>query len=142
VASTYLSSRGIFVSEKRYAQDLSILGLDHEPLAPGKDVRKRKKWRDAQGDEITDFKVYWTYADRKTGDRPVFGIWRLRLAHYQPRGEIKLSPAEGGGCSADFDLYFETWGANVIGILPWIPDGAITATGSWSASIWTEYPQH
>jgi hypothetical protein len=117
-ASTYLSSRGIFVDEGRHAHDLAILGIDHEPLETGKVETKQKKWTDAQGNRVTDLKVYWTYADKSTGDKPVFGIWRLRLAHYQPRGEIKLAQAEGGGCSVDFDLYFETWGANVIGILP------------------------
>lgn len=112
----YLSRHGIFVHGEG-SQDLRILGFDYEPLAPGKSVRDRKKWTDAQGNEITDFKVYWTYADRKTGDKSVPGIWRLRLAHYQPRGEIKLLSA-GGSCSVEIDLFFETSGANVIGILP------------------------
>ncbi len=94
------------------------MGLDNEPLEPGKVVRKRKKWRDAKGNEITDLKVYWTYADRKTGEKLPFGIWRIRLEHYDPWGEIRLSPAEEGGCSVAFGLRFETWGANVIGILP------------------------
>jgi hypothetical protein len=116
VTSEYLSRHGIFVHGEG-SHDLRILGFDYEPLAPRKSVRDRKKWTDARGHEITDFKVYWTYADRKTGDKSVPGIWRLRLAHYQPRGEIKLLSA-GGRCSVEFDLFFETSGANVIGILP------------------------
>ena len=111
--SEYLSGHGIFVQG---SQDLRILGFDYEPSTPGKSARQRKKWTDAQGNEINDFKVYWTYADRKTGHRLAPGIWRLRLAHYQPKGKIKLLSA-GGGCSVEFDLFFETWGANMIGIL-------------------------
>jgi len=79
--------------------------------------RKLKPWTDAQGNEITDFKVYWDYADRGTGEKLPLGIWRLRLAHYQPGGEIKLaSVAEG--CKVDFRLAFSAWGVNVIAILP------------------------
>jgi len=110
ITSEYLSRRGIFVQGEG-SQDLRILGL-----RPGKSVGNRKKWTDAQGNEITDFKVYWAYADRKTGGKLVPGIWRLRLAHYQPRGRIKLLSAEGG-CSVEFDLSFETSGARMIGIL-------------------------
>jgi hypothetical protein len=116
LTSEYLSRHGIFVSAQG-SQDLMILGFDHEPLAPGKSVSNRKKWTDAQGNEITDFKVYRTYAARNTGDKPVPGIWRLRLAHYQPKGEIKML-SDGRRCSVEFDLFFETSGANVIGILP------------------------
>lgn len=57
VASAYLSSHGIFPGDKPHSHDLSILGIDSEPLESGKVVRKRKKWRDAKGNEIPDLKV-------------------------------------------------------------------------------------
>ena len=75
VASAYLSSHGIFVYDERRARDLSIVGIDAEPLAPGKVARKPKKWRDAQGNEITDLKVYWTYADKKTGETSQYSVF-------------------------------------------------------------------
>jgi hypothetical protein len=51
------------------------VGIDAEPLAPGKVARKPKKWRDAQGNEITDLKVYWTYADKKTGETSQYSVF-------------------------------------------------------------------
>jgi hypothetical protein len=116
LTSEYLSTHGISVYE-RDPQNLSILGFVFERLAPGKTATTRKKWTDSQGSEVTDLKVYWTYADRSTGDKLPPGFWRLRLAHYAPRGEIKLLAADGG-CRVSFDLFFQTSGANVAGIIP------------------------
>jgi hypothetical protein len=74
-------------------------------------------WTDAQGNQISDFKVYWTYSNRNDGEKLPFGIWHLRLQRYTPTGELRLSPDERG-CTVDFRLEFFTAGANVIAILP------------------------
>jgi hypothetical protein len=118
-ANTYLSQHGIFTTEKTGFQEISVIGRESEPTMAGSLARGRKlePWTDVQGTEITDLKVYWTYADRATGEKLPFGIWRLRTAHYQPQGDIKLT-SDAGGCKVDFRLTFSTWGANVIAILP------------------------
>jgi len=119
MANAYLSQHGIYTAEKTRFQDISVIGRESEPITAGSLARGRKlkPWTDAQGIEITDLKVYWTYADRATGEKLPFGIWRVRTAHYQPQGEIKLT-SESGGCKVNFQLRFSTWGANVIAILP------------------------
>jgi hypothetical protein len=118
-AEAYLSERGISTFEKNSFHSISIVGREHEPLSAGSlsKGRKLKPWMDAQGGEITDFKVYWDYVNRETGDKLPLGIWRIRSAHYQPQGEIELK-TDNGGCSMVFRLIFKTWGANVIAILP------------------------
>jgi hypothetical protein len=75
-----------------------------------------RPWTDADGKLISDFQVYWSYAQRKGADRPPFGVWRLRLAHYRPDGKIE-SASEEGGCVVEFRLRFETSGANMVTIL-------------------------
>ena len=118
-AMSYLSEHGVLTYETARFQTISVIG---------RIGRKDKPWTDAQGKEITDFKVYWTYADRSTGDKEIFGIWRVRMAHYQPKGEIKLTPGDQG-CNADFRLAFEAWGAMVIGILPADSQWEYSSTG-------------
>lgn len=73
-------------------------------------------WTDAHRREINDFKVYWNYSDRSTGGGLPFGVWRLRLSHYVPWGEVKLAPSDEG-CDATMQLYFQAWGANMVAIL-------------------------
>jgi hypothetical protein len=118
-AEAYLSEHGIATSEKTGSEDISITGRDLEPITAGSLARgpKPKPWTDAQGNEINDFKVYWTYADRKTGKNLPFGIWRIRMEHYVPWGEIRLA-SEGEGCNVGIQLRFLTSGAKVIAILP------------------------
>lgn len=65
-------------------QGLKIIGFAQEPLKPRESRTKPQNWSDAQGNGITDFKVYWTYANRKTGDKLPVGAWRLRMEHYGP----------------------------------------------------------
>jgi hypothetical protein len=125
IAEAYLSEHGILTNEKTSFQDISIVGRELKPVTAGSireltNGRKLKQWTDAQGNEITDSKVYSTYADKGTGEKLPFGVWRLRSAHYQPQGEIKLT-SDDGGCKVDFRLTFGTWGANVIGILRELP---------------------
>jgi hypothetical protein len=73
-------------------------------------------WTDAQGHEINDLKVYWNYSDRSTGKQLPFGVWRLRLSHYAPWGEVRLTPADGS-CDVTMQLRFEAWGANMVAFL-------------------------
>ena len=122
IAEAYLSQHGVSTNETTRSQDISIVGQELKPVTAGSirkpaNGRKLKPWTDAQGNEITDYKVYWTYADRGTGERLPFGSWRARSAHYQPQGEITLT-SDDGGCKIDFRLTFGTWGVNVIAILP------------------------
>jgi hypothetical protein len=79
-ASAYLDKHGTLTTRLETSLLLSVFRGGRQP------------WTDAQGNKISDFKVYWTYADRKTGDRLPFGAWRLRLDHYAPMGEMKLDP--------------------------------------------------
>jgi hypothetical protein len=76
VASAYLSSHGIFADDKPPSHDLSIMGLDDEPLAPS-----------------------------------------IRSALPTLERNQALS-CRRGGCSVAFGVNFDTWGTNVIGILP------------------------
>jgi hypothetical protein len=102
----YLLTHGVMTFDEVPFQVLSIIGRGGK-LPP---------WADSHGNEMTDFRVYWQYADRGTGEKLPFGVWRLRLSHYQPRGEMKLAPTEGG-CDVNFRLAFRTDGANMITIL-------------------------
>src|SRR4051812_48244658 len=69
-AKAYLSKNGILTTEKTRFQDISIIGRESEPRTAERPWGgKLKPWTDAQGSEITDFKVYWTYADRRTGEK-------------------------------------------------------------------------
>jgi hypothetical protein len=111
----------VFTFEKTRSEVISIVGREAEPITAGSLSRGRRKLKpltDAQGNEIADFKVYWTYADRKTGEKPPFAWWRIRMAHYSPEGEIKLASSGREGCAIDFHLVFGAWGANVLAILP------------------------
>jgi hypothetical protein len=115
-AEAYLSDHGVFTFEKDNGfRNISIDGLASEHVSPGS--RKLKLWTDGQASEITDFRVYWKFADRNTGDKLPFGIWRLRLSHYRPGGEITLTP-DRGACELNMAITFKTDGANMIAILP------------------------
>ncbi len=105
VASTYLQKHGV----------LTVPFENPRRLWIGQDGRQ--PWTDAQGNKVNDFKVYWNFANRNDGEKLPFGMWHMRLAHYQPTGEIALDSVEGG-CDADFRLFFQTSGGLVIGILP------------------------
>jgi hypothetical protein len=116
---------GIFTEEKTGSQSIAVVGGESELILGGGGRQKLRPWTDVKGSDITDFAVYSTYADREAGEKLPLGLWRIRLAHYQPRGEIRLTFVEGG-CDVDFLLSFETWGANVVAILPadshWVYD--------------------
>jgi len=120
-AEAYLSEHGIATYEKTSFQNISIIGRESGPITAGsldrRGGRKLRPWTNVQGNDVTDSAVHWAYADRETGDKLPLGMWRIRLAHYQPWGEIKLAPEEVG-CKVDFKLSFESWSANVIAILP------------------------
>jgi hypothetical protein len=78
-----------------------------------------KPWTSAQGNKISDFAVYWTYANRKDTKKMPFGVWHLRLGRYWLMGELKLMPddQDQGACNVDFKLNFEAGGANMVGFL-------------------------
>jgi hypothetical protein len=102
--------RGMLTPEGTRYNSLSIHGAGKElggVLEP---------WTDAQGNKISDFKVYWTYANTNDTEKLPFGVWHLRLGHYWPEGEMKLIP-DDGGCTVNFQLYFAASGGNMIGIL-------------------------
>jgi hypothetical protein len=119
-ASGYLSTHGILTLEEDRFQVLSVIGRRGQPLAVGGShelgARKLMPWTDIHGNEISDFKIYWHYADRGTAEKLPLGVWRLRLSHYRPQGEMKLAPAKGE-CDVNFRLGFLTDGANMITIL-------------------------
>jgi hypothetical protein len=103
-AATYLKQHGLMIFPSSHAKEAMV----------GRDAAR--PWTDADGKLISDFQVYWSYAQRKGADRPPFGVWRLRLAHYRPDGKIE-SASEEGGCVVEFRLRFETSGANMVTIL-------------------------
>ncbi len=74
-------------------------------------------WTDANGNAINDFRAYWTYADKKSGDKLPLGMWRLRLGHYEPHGKMSFS-VEEAGCKVEFALVFFADGAIVRGVFP------------------------
>ena len=78
---------------------------------------KLMPWTEASGRKIDDHRVLQTYADETSAKTRTGPAWLLRLAHYRPRGEMKFSPG-GSGCMVEFQLYFETNGVAVLGILP------------------------
>jgi hypothetical protein len=94
------------------------------PRLPGLSIGAGQKWTDARGNEISAFKVYWTYANRKDTEKQPVASWRLGLSRYTPRGAMKLVPDEGG-CKVEFQLRFETSGADMVAIL-------IPLDSSWS----------
>jgi len=104
-ALSYLPKHGLSTSSLESDSELRVFRADRAP------------WTDADGKVISDFRVYWNYADRKTGERLPFGVWHMRLEHYTPSGEFKMTPDEGG-CQVAFRLLFSTSGGNVIGIIP------------------------
>jgi hypothetical protein len=104
-AEAYLSDHGVSTFEKDPGPgNISIIG-------------RQKLWTDGHASEITDFKVYWRFADRKTGEKLPFGMWHLRLSHYWPGGEMTLT-SEQGGCELNMTIRFGTNGANMVAILP------------------------
>jgi hypothetical protein len=102
-ASTYFKKHGMFMYQAPGSREAAVYGLG-------------KLWTDAADNHISDFEVYWTYSNCKDSEKVPFGVWRMRLEHYAPRGEMKLIP-DGSACSAEFHLSFQTSGANVIVIL-------------------------
>lgn len=107
IASTYLTKHGIFVFPK--SDGLSIQASQGKRDTP---------WTDAQGKTVNDFKVYWDFSNKSSGEKEIFGLlWHLRLSHYWGSGLMKLDP-DAGGCNVDFRLRFETSGADVVVILP------------------------
>jgi hypothetical protein len=111
VANEYFAKHGMGIEILRAdnTQTLSLIGSVRSGGAT--------PWTDAKGNKINDAEVYWMYTNKSEGEKLPFGMWRLRLDHYAPRGNLKLAGYEGG-CNVDFALYFETGGANVVGIFP------------------------
>ena len=103
-ASAYLKEHGLMIFPSPHPEEAMVGRYGTKP------------WTDAAGNTMSDFRVYWTYAQRKGADRPPFGVWRLRLAHYRPGGKMKTVSDEGG-CAVEFQLNFETSGANMVAIL-------------------------
>lgn len=115
-AEGYFSEHGIYTFEKDSFHSILILGRESVGrLSNGR--QGVKPWTDGNGREITDFRVYRDFADRKTGEKLPLGLWHLRLSHYKPLGEISLAPSEGG-CGMNISIRFETNGAMIIAILP------------------------
>ncbi len=112
-AKGYLAAHGLLAVESGGFRVLSLVGT----LRKGHLRNNATPWTDADGREVNDRRVYWTYADRKTGERVLPPVWRLRLEHYEPTGEITLM-ADGGGCTLRFQIHFQAWGANVLLIMP------------------------
>jgi hypothetical protein len=78
-APAYLKQHGVVALRSSRFEGFSIHGAI-------------KPWTDAQGNQINDFKVYWTYANRKDGGKLPFGVWHLRLQRYTPLGENEACP--------------------------------------------------
>jgi hypothetical protein len=126
----YLSEHGISTFESGGFDNIEIRGRESEEISAGSlasGVRKLKQWKDGRGKAITDFRVYWEFADRKTVTKAPAGIWRLRLSQYVPGGKIELHPTEGG-CELNMKLHFSTNGADMIAIL------GVDATWAYSSN--------
>lgn len=120
-ASTYLKNHGIFAQENRGMVTTESVSFNSLSVRAGgfRGAHDSTLWTDAQGNKISDFKVYWTYADRNDTEKTPFGVWRLRLGHYQLQGELSFVP-DGKSektCNLDFKLHFVAGGANMVGIL-------------------------
>ena len=113
-ASAYLDEHGMENHEESSLPGLSIGG-------------GKKPWIDAQGNKLSDLRVYWKYANSKNTDKSPFASWRLRLSHYHPIGDMKLIPEEGA-CTVDFRLRFYTSGADVVALI--IPLDSMWSYGS------------
>jgi hypothetical protein len=110
IAPIYFERHGA-LALREYVPDLHV-------TVQASQFSKGTPWIDAQGNKITDFKIFWSYSKKDAaGDHPFLGLWHLRLSHYSATGDMKLSTADGG-CSVDFHLRFWTSGANVIVVLP------------------------
>jgi len=83
---------------------------------------------DAHGDKVSDMRVYWNFSNKKSGEKLPLFVWRLRMNHYWPAGEMKLTPI-GGRCNVELHLAFAAAGANVLGILPVDSQWAIGSNG-------------
>jgi hypothetical protein len=106
----YLSQHGVVASSSPDYEGYRIAGAHGTP----------RPWTDARGQKIGDLKVYWTYANRRDGEKGPFFVWNLRLSHYNPFGEMKFTGnQEKGGCDVTFRLYFGASGGDVIVIVPW-----------------------
>jgi hypothetical protein len=118
IASEYFKDHGVYTFEKHGM--LTPEGIRYNSLSIYGAGKKRvgilQSWTDAQGNKISDFKVYWTYANTNDTEKLPFGVWHLRLGHYWPEGEMKLIPDEGG-CTVNFQLHFGASGGNMVGIL-------------------------
>lgn len=119
-ASTYLAAHGLAVQTEEGARSnsagvpFSEVGIWGWTFEPGSG--KRIPWTDDGGRRVNDFRVYWTYADRKSVERLPFGEWHLQLAHYAVNGGMKMIPANGV-CEVRMALQFVTDGARMRGIL-------------------------
>ncbi len=103
--SAYLKEHGLWMGPPAGSGEIMV----------GRD--SAKPWTDAAGKPISDFRVYWTYAERKGASRPPLGAWRLRLSHYRPNGKLMLSSVDGQ-CRVEFQLRFDASGADVVIIAP------------------------
>jgi hypothetical protein len=119
-AFLYFNSHGIFTRENRgmltaEGSPFASLLVRTAPTRSG----DLKPWTDALGNKISDFAVYWIYANRKDTEKIPFGVWHLRLGRYWLMGEMKLMPEDHdqGACRVDFKLNFEAGGANMVGFL-------------------------
>ncbi len=80
----YFNNHGIYAHENHgmltaEGSRFDSLSMRTSHTKGGADFRP---WTDAQGNKITDFKVYWTYANRKDAEKIPFGVWHLRLGRY------------------------------------------------------------
>jgi hypothetical protein len=120
-ASTYLKIHGMFTHENKGMMNSAGLAFSSLSVRAGgfRGADGSTPWTDAQGNKISDFGVYWRYADKKETEKIPFGVWRLRLDHYRLQGELKLVPDEKRQetCTLDFNLHFVAGGANMVGIL-------------------------
>lgn len=113
-ADLYFSEHGF--NSYRQSQETLTLSRGSVMVSSIDGNRQPIPWTDAHGSAINDFRVYWNFADRRTGEKLPFGVWHLRLSHYVPLGEMKLTPSSGG-CDVSFLLRFRTDGANMFTIL-------------------------
>jgi hypothetical protein len=118
IAASYLDQHGVSATQQRgVATEDSIPYYDYSLFGGGMhNVSGLKPWTDSRGERISDFRVYWHYANRSDTQKEPFGVWRLRLDRYRMRGEIRLFPKDNS-CEVDLRVHFEAGGANMIGFL-------------------------